>query len=152
MTVVIFIAAILWGMFSAQCLVQVVTSAMISLIYLTALPFSHVPKTNNLIACVVSLLPAVVFAVLFFVGNYISADYIDYDTWNADTIASTVSFVGTLFYCGAQVPGRLLIARMSAWHYAFFEALNVHKPADRLAVAREMKAALKRPGGETPAA
>jgi hypothetical protein len=59
---------------SAQFLVRVVTSPVISGVYLTGLLFSRVSKSLNAAGAAVSFIQAVVLAALFFGGNWFASD------------------------------------------------------------------------------
>jgi hypothetical protein len=132
-----FIAAVIWGSLSAQFLVQVVTSLIISGVYLSGLLFSRVAKSFTAGGTVVSFIQAIVFAALFFGGNWLASDYIDYATWNADSIASLIAFLLTIVYCAVQVPGKILLARLSAWRPYFPTLANMQPAHARVAYARQ---------------
>jgi hypothetical protein len=108
--------------------VQTVTSLVVAIIYLSGLAFSKVAKSRNATGFAVSAVQVMVFAALFHAGNWLSANFIDYDTWNATSIAGLLSSV-TIVYCALQIPGKLLLARMTAWRPYFMEA-SMAVPAD----------------------
>jgi hypothetical protein len=140
MAVLIFVWAVIWGSLSAQLLVQTVTSLIISAINLAGLTFSKVAKSHNAIAFAASVVQVLLFAVLFYAGNWLSSNYIDYGSWNATSIASLLSFLATIMYCAPQVPGKLLLARMAAWRPYFMEASMAVPANERVAFARKCKA------------
>jgi hypothetical protein len=133
----LFIAALIWGSLSAQFLVQIVTSLIIVCVYLSGLLFSRVGKSLNAMGAFVGFLQAVIFSALFFGGAWFAIDYIDYTTWNADSIASVVAFLLTISYCVLQVPGKILLARLCAWEPHFVQAVNTQAVGDRVAFARK---------------
>jgi hypothetical protein len=140
MGVILFIGAIIWGSLSAQFLVQAITSAIIASIFLAALVFSEVPRNMNVAGAVVSLAQAILFAALFIGGNWLASDYIDYASWNAASIASFVTFVGTLAYVSPQVLGKILLARLSAGTPFFAQAAMSRPRNQRVALARQYRA------------
>jgi hypothetical protein len=140
MTTLIFIGGIIWGSLSAQFLVQTITSLIVTSICLAALAFSKVPKATNAVGGLVSLVQAIIFASLFFGGNWIAGDYIDFLSWNAVSVASNVSFLATIIYVGRQVPGKILLAKLSAWAPDFSQVV-MHRPAnERVELARKYRA------------
>jgi hypothetical protein len=139
MGIVIFIAAVIWGLLAAQFMVQAITSFVLAFVYLSGLMFSRVSKSLNATGILVSLVQAIVFLVLFFGGNGVTSKFIDYDSWNANSIASTVAVLLSLIYCGVQVPGKFLLARLSAWEPYFVQAANTFPPAQRIAYAKKYR-------------
>ncbi|MGB7034088.1 MAG: hypothetical protein WBD71_01065 [Xanthobacteraceae bacterium] len=152
-----FIAAVVWGSLSAQFLVQVVSSLITGFVYLSGLLFSRVSKSITAIGTLVGFIQAVVFAALFFGGNWFASSYIDYGSWNADSIASVVAFLLTIIYCALQVPGKILVARLCAWKPYFAQTVRTRRPGEEaVAFAREYlkdlqieKAAVKSPRSES---
>jgi hypothetical protein len=140
MTALILIAGIVWGSLSAQFLVQTITSLIIASISLAGLAFSKVPKDMNAAGCIAALAQAAIFAVLFFGGNWFASGYIDFASWNAASIASLVAFVSTLIYCALQVPGKILLARLSAWAPFFVQAAMGRPRNERVSLAKEYRA------------
>jgi hypothetical protein len=140
MTVFIFILAIVWGSLSAQFLLQAIISLITSCICLFALPFSKVGKFINAGGALISLVQAIIFGALFFFGNWYSDDYINYSSHGASSIASVISFVVTIICIVPQFPGKILLARMSAWMPQFAEASNVMPRHDRVAYAKRVRA------------
>jgi hypothetical protein len=139
MAVLIFIWSIVWGALSAQFLVQAVASLIIALIFLAGLAFSKVAKSLNTIGFVTSAAQVLLFGALFQGGNWLSSYVIDYESWNATSIAGLLSFLVTVVYCISQVRGKLLLARMSAWRPYFMEASMVVPANERVAFARKYK-------------
>jgi hypothetical protein len=137
MTALLFLVALVWGSLSAQFFVQATTSLILSLICFSGLVFSRVSKALNAAGTFVSLIQALVFAGLFLGGNWIASNYIDYETWNVNCIAGLVAFLGTIVYCAAQVPGKVLLTRMTAWGPYFMEAANTVLARERVAFARK---------------
>lgn len=131
-----FLVAVVWGSLSAQFLVQVVACLIISVVYLSGLLFSRVPKVLNAGGTAVSFVQAIIFAALFVGGNWLASDYIDYGSWNTDSIAGVVAFLFTIVYCGVQVPGKVLLARLCAWQPSFFYLVNIEPAHARVAYAR----------------
>jgi hypothetical protein len=119
---VLFFVAVLWGAASAQFLVQTVTSLIICFIDLSGLVFSRVSKKFTAYGALVGLVQTVVFAALFLAGNWITSNYIDFVSLNANSIASLVAFLLSFIYCAKQVPGKILVARLSAWKPYFVQA------------------------------
>jgi hypothetical protein len=140
MGVILFIGAIIWGSLSAQFLVQAITSLIIASICLAALALSEVPRDMNGAGAVASLVQAILFAALFIGGNWLTSNYIDYASWNAASIASLVAFIGTLVYVVPQVPGKILLARLSAWTPFFAQAAMGRPRSERVALARQYRA------------
>jgi hypothetical protein len=138
--VLIFIWSIVWGALSAQFLVQTVTSLIVAVIFFAGLAFSKVAKLLNAIAFATSAAQVVLFGVLFQGGNWLSSHVIDYGSWNATSVAGLLSFSATIVYCVLQVPGKLLLARMSAWRPYFAEASMAVPANERAAFARKCKA------------
>ena len=136
----IFLVAVIWGSLSGQFVVQVVTSFVIAIIYLAGIPFSKVSRGMNFTGALVSVGQTIFFTVLFFGGNWITSEYIiDYNTWNAASITSLLSFSATLIYCFWQVPGKILLARMCAFAPYFMEA-SMRMPANqRVGFARQYR-------------
>jgi hypothetical protein len=130
---------IIWGALSAQFLVQTVTSLVVAIIYLSGLAFSKVAKSRNATGFAVSAAQVLVFAALFYAGNWLSANFIDYDAWNATSIAGLLSFTVTIVYCALQIPGKLLLARMTAWRPYFMEASMAVPANERIAFARKCR-------------
>jgi len=50
------------------------------------------------------------------------AYYIDYSSWNINSVASLVSFLATFAYAARQRPGQIYLAKMAAWHPNLSEA------------------------------
>jgi hypothetical protein len=129
-----------------QFLVQTVTSLIIGIIYSAGLAFSKVAKSRNSTGFAVSVVQVLLYTALFYGGNWFASHYIDYDSWNATSIASLLSFLAMIVYGALQMPGKLLLARTSAWRPYFMEAsiaLGVPVPAnERVAFARKCKAGI----------
>lgn len=141
MTALIFIGAVIWGSLSAQFLVQTITSLIIASVYLVALAFSkEVPKAMNAVGSIVALVQAIIFAALFVGGNRIAGDYIAFGSWSAATIASLVSFLATIIFVVRQVPGKILLARFSAWAPFFAQAVMNRPRHERIELARKYRA------------
>ncbi len=138
--VLIFIWSIAWGSLSAQFFVQTVASLIIALIFSTGLAFSKVAKSRNTIGFGTSAAQVLLFGALFQGGNWLSSYVIDYGSWNATSIAGLLSFLFTFAYCIPQVPGKLLLARMSAWRPYFAEASMAVPASERVEFARKCKA------------
>jgi hypothetical protein len=126
MSALLFIAAVIWASLSAQFLVQIIVCCINAVICVSALMFSEVSKALNAIGSLVAVAQTLLFFGLFLGGNWIASDYVDYGSWNAASIASVIAFLATLVYCGVQVPGKILLARMCAWEPYFMEASNAH--------------------------
>jgi hypothetical protein len=139
MSILSFIVAVSWGLLSGQFFMQVVASLINACIYFAAILFSKVRQALNITGFLTSLGMALFFASLTFAGNLISSYFVDYSGWSAPTIVCVLAFVFSVVYCGVQVPGKILLARMSAWSPFFFEAANTFSPHDRLAFARKMR-------------
>jgi hypothetical protein len=140
MSALIFIAGLIWGSLSAQFLVQTITSLIIASVYLAALASAKVPRTWNAAACGVSLLQAIIFAALFFGGNWLASLYIDFVNMNATSIASLVTFLVTLLYTARQVPGKILVARLSSQDHWFVRAAMNRPPAEVVELAWKYRA------------
>jgi hypothetical protein len=140
MAIAIFLLSIIWGSLSAQFAVQVVTSFVIAFIYLAGVIFSKLSKVMNLTGALTSLGQSIMFAILFVGGNWAAGRYIiDYNTWNAASIAALLSFVMTIIYVAPQVSGKVLLARMCAWAPHFMET-QMHEPrAERVDFARKWR-------------
>jgi len=113
----LFIAAMIWGSLSAQFLVQTITCFIIGIVCVSGLMFSQVSRVLNAIGTLVAIVQTLVFLGLFLGGDWIVSSYIDYESWNANSIASSLAFLATLVYCGAQVPGKILLARLCVWSH-----------------------------------
>jgi hypothetical protein len=109
MSALLFIAAVIWGSLSAQFLVQTLLCLINGAISLSALIFSKVSKLLNATGSLVNVAMALLFLALFLGGNWIASDYIDYESWNTNSIASVVASLATLVYCGVQVPVKILL-------------------------------------------
>ena len=131
------VAGIIWGSLAAQFIVQNFTSSSLAVIYLSGFMFSPVSKSRNARACLVMVAQSLVFLVLFFGGNWLANKYIDYDAWNAIAIASLGSFWLMIVYGVVQVPGKLLLAELSAWQPFFAEAAVL--APDPVAFARQFQ-------------
>ncbi len=92
---------------------------------------------NNAIGLFVSIMQAAIFAGLFLFGNWFFGDYIDYFNWSGAMVAALIAFVLSFVYCGVQVPGKLLLAKMSAFRPYFSEAANALPRGERVAFARK---------------
>src|SRR5271163_4004285 len=110
----IFVLALIWGSLSAQFLLQTITALIGSLICLTAIPFSKVSKLMNAGGGLALLLQAIIFGALFVGGNWFSSYYIIYDSYDTASIASMIAFVLTFICMIPQIPGKILLNRMSA--------------------------------------
>jgi len=137
----LFVAAVICASLSAQFLVQTISSFITGIIYLSALIFSRVSKSLNAIFTLTSMGMAVLFLVLFLGGNWFASNYIDYGSWNVNSIASVVAFLMTLAYCSLQVPGKILVARMSAWQPNFAQVARArgYTPDETVTFAREFQ-------------
>jgi hypothetical protein len=140
MAAFIFIAGLIWGSLSAQFLVQTITSLIIALVYLAALASAKVPRAMNVAGCGVSLLQAIIFAALFLGGNWLAGFYIDFASMNAPSIASLVSFLATLLYTARQMPGKILLAKLSAGDRWFLQAAMNRPREERLELAWKYRA------------
>lgn len=132
--------AILWGSLAAQFLMQAVVSFIITIINLIAIIFSQVRKAMNMAGTLACSAQSIMYAVLFVVGNWIVSEYlVEFERWNAPSIASLVSFAATIIYIIPQLPGKILLARMCAWTPNFMEA-QMHQPrGERVAFARKWR-------------
>jgi hypothetical protein len=145
MAIVIFSVAIIWGSLSAQFLVQVTTSLVVSLVYLAGIALSKVSRAMNLMGALTSFGQSIIFGILFVGGSWLISEYvIDFDRWNAASIASLLSFLGTIIYVSPQVPGKVLLARMCAWVPDFMQASMRVPAAERIAFARRWRAEFQR--------
>jgi hypothetical protein len=140
MSALTFIAGLIWGSVSAQFLVQTVTSLLNALVYLAGLASAKVPRAWNAMASGVALLQAIIFAALFFGGNWLASAYIDFASMNATSIASIVSFLLTLLYTARQVPGKILVARLSSQDHWFMRAAMRKSPTEVFALAWKYRA------------
>lgn len=140
MTVLLLIGAIVWGSLSAQFLVQAIVSSIATAIALSGLLFSRVSKTLNFGAALASFGRTLLFGLLFIGGNWCASHYIDLRSWDAITIASVLSFIGTVVYCVPQIPGKVLLAKMCAWQPYFLERSNVLPKGERVTFARKVQA------------
>ena len=138
--ILIFVGAVIWGSLSAQFLVQAMLSFAIALICLAGIVFSKVSKTQNIIGALTSLVQSIIFGILFLGGNYLSSDYINYETWGAASIVSVISFLLTIVYCSSQIHGRIRLARLCSWVPYFFEASNRVPCNERVAFAKKYQA------------
>jgi hypothetical protein len=117
-----FIVALLWGAFSAQFLVQVITSAILAGVTISGLAFSKVDKAGNVAGALTSLFHVILYASLFVAGNWITSEYVmSYDTWNVASITALVSFLGTVIYTVPQIPGKIRWAYKCAWKPFYLE-------------------------------
>lgn len=132
MAALIFIGALIWGALSAQFLAQVISSCVNAFIYMAAIPFSKVDKSNNGIGLAVSVAQALMFGLLFFGGNWISGLYIDYLSFDATTMASLLSFLASLIYCIIQIPGKARFAKNCAWQPGFAERERFRQMVERI--------------------
>jgi hypothetical protein len=132
------VVAVVWGLLAAQFFVQAFLCLVLTCLFLSGLLFSRVRKLNNATAALVSLVQVVLFALLFSFGCWLTSDYIGFDSWNANSIAFAVAFLFSMVYCGVQVPGKILLARMSAWIPYFAEAVNTQPAKERIAYARKI--------------
>ena len=136
MSVLRFIVALIWGSLSAQLFLQAVISFVIAVVYFVALIFSKVRKSSNATGGLVSFGESFLFIVLFGGGNWLISYFIDWENWNASSVAGLASFLLTLLAMSPQVPGRVLLAHKCAWVPDFFEASNCVPPNERVAFAR----------------
>jgi hypothetical protein len=138
MPALLFIGSIVWGAITAQFLVQTLSSFASAGIHLYGLLFSQVKKRLNAIFFASSLTQAVVFAVLLVGGFWLIDLYIPHPS-NADLIAALVAFAFCFVYCLAQVPNKILVARMCAMRPFFAEAARARRlsPNETAAFARK---------------
>jgi len=136
-TALYFVAAIVWGSLAAQLLVQTFTSFCLSVIFLSGFLFSSVSKSRNAQACLIMVAQFFAFDALFLAGNWLANKYIDYDASNAILIALLVSFFLMIVYGVVRVPGKLLLAKLSAWQPLFAEAALL--APNPVAFARQFK-------------
>jgi hypothetical protein len=134
----LLIAGAIWSALSAQFLVQTITSLVLALIYLTALPFSRVKRNIKIAGVAASFSQSMVFGALFIGGNWFAAEYINFMEWSATTIASLVMFLVSIVYCVLQIPDKVLIARFIAWKPFFAEAMRARPQGEQLAFARRV--------------
>jgi hypothetical protein len=143
--VVIFVLAVIWGSLAAQFLVQLVVSFIIALLSLAGVVFSKVSKIMNMVGALTALFQSIIFGVLFVGGNWLTSGFISYD-WDATSIASLLSFLGTIVYIAPQLPGKFLLARMCAWKPYFSEASMAVPRNERVAFARQARSDSPRRG------
>ena len=143
MAILSFIFALVWGTLSAQFFLQFIVSLSTLTIHVSAFLFSKVDKRNNSAGCIALLTQTIIFAVLFFGGNWLYGMIIDYGTWNATSIASLALFLLTLICMLPQIPGKILLAWKCAWIPYFFEASNAMPPHERIAFAKNYKQTVK---------
>jgi hypothetical protein len=105
MAVFRFIASIVWEMLSAQFSLQAIVSLITGTISFVALPFSQLGKVFNLAGFWWGLGNACCF-VLFGGGNRMASHFIDYETWNAASIAEAVTFFISFIAMLPQIPGK----------------------------------------------
>jgi hypothetical protein len=139
MSILIFIVGLIWGSLSAQFFVQAVVSFVITVLYFVGLLLSSVSKIDNALATGVALFQVAIVGVLFFGGNWFVSDYIDYDTWNAASIGSVVSFLATIAYVVPQISGKIMFANMCAWIPQFREEANTLPSDYRIDFARKYR-------------
>jgi hypothetical protein len=130
-----YICAIVWGGFAAQFLVQSITSFLDGLIALAGLVGSRVDKVLNATGVGVGFGLAILFAALVYLGSWISVRFIDYNTWNGRLITLAVVFSLSLIYCLIQVPGKLILAWVTAWVPNFAELSRSVPAAQRVGYA-----------------
>ena len=135
-----FIVGVIWGSLSAQFLVQVVTSFVVTLVYLGAIMSAKVSRVTNSAGALTSFVQSIMFGIFFLGGNWLTSEYvIDYATWNAASIASLSAFVVTIIYVAPQVPGKIVLAKMCALLPNFMEASMRVPAAQRVAFARKWR-------------
>jgi uncharacterized protein YebE (UPF0316 family) len=127
-----YICAILWGGFAAQFLVQSVTSFLNGLIALSGLIGSKVDRVMNATGVVVGFGMGIVFAALLYAGHALFRRYVGYITWDGRSIALAVAFGFSLIYCVVQIPGKLILAWVTAWVPNFAELSRSVPAAQRV--------------------
>lgn len=135
---VTFIGAVIWGAFSAQLLVQTIFSFCSAWLCLIALPFSRVKKEHNAAGAVAYLAQSFLFGIVFVAGSWISSNFVDYESWNVNSIAGLVVFLGSIICMLPQMPGKILLARRCAWEPSFMEAVNCQPRSERVAFAKKV--------------
>ena len=144
MAVVLFVAALVWGSLSAKFLMQTLVSLISAAISLTAIVFSEVSKVVNVTGTLIGLFQATLCGALLLGGSWIVSNYVQYDSWNAASIASLVAFLGTVIFVCPQIPGKLLLVKMCAWQPDFMEDSMRVPPGERVALARKYRLELRR--------
>ena len=140
MAIITLIIAIIWGALSAQFAAQCVTSFIIAALSLAGIVISKVPKAMNLAGTLSGTVQLIIFGILFVLGNWLTSKYIiDYDTWNASSLAAMLSFMASMIYCIRQVPGKVLLAKMCAFTPGFMEAQMREPRSRRIALARKWR-------------
>jgi hypothetical protein len=122
-----------------------VVAFVVSLVYFTGIVFAKVSKRMNLMGAATSFLQSILFIIFFGGGNWLSSYIVDYDTWNVASIAALISFVVTIICIFSQVPGKIFLAKMSAWSPYFFEASMAVPTHKRVAFARKVAATPRAP-------
>jgi hypothetical protein len=115
MPILIFITGLIWGSLAAQFFVQTLLSLAIACLHVAGFVFSSIPKSNNATGAGVALFQTILFGTLFVGGNFLTNGFIDYDTWNAMSIGSLITFLLTVAYVAPQARDKLMLARMSSW-------------------------------------
>jgi hypothetical protein len=116
-------------------------SFIVVVLSLTGIAISKVvPKAMNLAGTLSGMTQLIIFGILFVGGNWLTSRYIiDYETWNANSIAAMLSFVASMIYSVRQVPGKVLLTKMCIFTPGFMEAQMREPRNARTALAREWR-------------
>ncbi|WP_315729140.1 hypothetical protein [Bradyrhizobium sp. SZCCHNS2015] len=136
MFVLLVVAAMIWGALSALSFLQTITSFVAALIFLSALLFSGRNRGDNALGCSVMIVQTAFFGVLFLGGNWISSLVIDYVSVNAASIAGLIAFVAGCIFFAREVPGRLLLTRLTAFDPMFAMMVNRWPRGERVTLAK----------------
>lgn len=117
----VIIAAIVWGGFAAQFIIQLIVSLISALINLAGLVFSPVSPMVTGAGALAGILQVIFFALMFAVGSWLFSKYIGFIWWNGTTITLAVAFAFSLVYCAVQMPSKLVLAWAVAWQSGFAE-------------------------------
>ncbi len=139
-----YVIAILCGLLGVQFLAQAATSFSIMLICLAGIAFSKVDRAYNVAGVAASLAQAVVFAGLLYGVYWAAARWLDLSAWHGATIALAVAAGFSLLFCIAQVPGKLLLTKRTAWDVGFYEVMTGTPVKQRVALAQKWRKEMPR--------
>ena len=132
-----FLLALIWGTLAASFLMQIITSGVITIIYIAALGFSKVKKRLNAFAALFCFLQTVFFTALLIAGTLFVRRTLDYTTPNFLAIVTLISFMITILSIAPEMPGKITLAQKSAWVLDFFESAKTMSAKERIAYAKK---------------
>ena len=134
-----FAVALFCGLFAAQFAMQALTSTIVLLLSLAGFLVSKVQKRYSGLQALAALCQAALFAVLTYAVLWTATQFLDLTELNLASIVLLIAAAVTILFMAFRIPGKVLLARRTAWDVGFREAMMASPRAQRVSLARSWR-------------